>query len=302
MTDSTNRVIKIQTILYQTDWSSIDKFFNSMATQEVSPDYEILLHVGDCSPEALLDQKGLKFWQSELAKSNIRLEYTFFDANLGFARGNNTLFRQIPPPGEQLLLINPDAVIPFHLVSRLRALAEIRSDYGIIEARQIPLEHPKAFDLVSYETGWATGACMLCRVEAFEKCGGFDENFFMYCEDVDLSWRMRAAGYKVYYCPDTFIYHSKRMMANGIESGWAERHYGLISTMLLHAKYDRIELNTSILEWARVSGFDRAVEEYEKTLKKLKPASSAEKKVAEFNSDGTFARHRWHYQEYKVEV
>lgn len=300
MTESTTPVIKVQTIFYHTDWSSIDKFFNSMMAQELAGEVEILLHVGDCSEGALLTGQTLAFWEGELAKSNVRFEYTFFGDNLGFARGNNALFRQIPPPGEQLLLVNPDAVIPFHLVSRLRAFAERNTAYGIIEARQIPLEHPKAFDLVTYETGWATGACALYKVEAFEKCDGFDENFFMYCEDVDISWRIRAAGYKVYYCPDTFVYHAKRLLANGIESSWAERHYGPISTMILQAKYGRADLNVPILQWAKE--YPSMTKAYETALKQLKPVTPAEKKIAQFTAEGTFAEHRWHYQEHKIEV
>ena len=60
--------------------------------------------------------------------------------------------------------------------------------------RQIPYEHPKAYDPVTLDTPWVSGAATLFRREAFEAVGGFDDAIFMYGEDVDLSWRLRARG------------------------------------------------------------------------------------------------------------
>ncbi|MDB5197127.1 MAG: hypothetical protein JWP88_1498 [Flaviaesturariibacter sp.] len=53
------------------------------------------------------------------------------------------------------------------------------------------------------------GAFMLIRKEVLDKVGSFDESFFMYGEDVDLSYRIQAAGYKNYYVADTTIIHFK---------------------------------------------------------------------------------------------
>jgi GT2 family glycosyltransferase len=54
-----------------------------------------------------------------------------------------------------------------------------------------------------------TGAFMLLRREALDKAGLFDTSFFMYGEDIDLSWRIRKAGYYNYYLPDVRITHFK---------------------------------------------------------------------------------------------
>lgn len=53
------------------------------------------------------------------------------------------------------------------------------------------------------------GAFLLFSREVYEKIGGLDESYFMYGEDIDFSWRIRLAGYKNYYLPETHIIHYK---------------------------------------------------------------------------------------------
>jgi N-acetylglucosaminyl-diphospho-decaprenol L-rhamnosyltransferase len=54
---------------------------------------------------------------------------------------------------------------------------------------------------------WLSGACMLVRRAAFEQVGGFDERFFLYCEDTDLCRRIWDAGHSVRYVPDAQVWH-----------------------------------------------------------------------------------------------
>ena len=54
-----------------------------------------------------------------------------------------------------------------------------------------------------------SGACMFVRKEALDKMGGFDERFFLYAEDIDLSHRIEQAGYINYYIADTTVIHFK---------------------------------------------------------------------------------------------
>jgi N-acetylglucosaminyl-diphospho-decaprenol L-rhamnosyltransferase len=55
---------------------------------------------------------------------------------------------------------------------------------------------------------WLSGACMLVRREVFEALGGFDEGFFLYCDDMDLCTRARAAGHDVRFTPDVEVHHA----------------------------------------------------------------------------------------------
>jgi len=54
-----------------------------------------------------------------------------------------------------------------------------------------------------------SGAFMMVKKTVLDKTGGFDERFFMYAEDIDLSWRIREAGFQNYYFADTTIIHFK---------------------------------------------------------------------------------------------
>jgi len=59
----------------------------------------------------------------------------------------------------------------------------------------------------------ACGGASAYRREAWEEVGGFDEDFFMYCEDVDLGWRLQLAGYRAVFAPEARVYH--RLSATG---------------------------------------------------------------------------------------
>src|SRR5205823_14029320 len=54
---------------------------------------------------------------------------------------------------------------------------------------------------------WASGSSMLLRTEALQAVGLFDEDYFMYVEDVDLCTRMGAAGWEVWYSPELEVEH-----------------------------------------------------------------------------------------------
>jgi len=54
---------------------------------------------------------------------------------------------------------------------------------------------------------WSTGACMAVRADAWEKCKGFDEDFFAHMEEVDLCWRFHKAGFRISFVPDSVVYH-----------------------------------------------------------------------------------------------
>ena len=87
-----------------------------------------------------------------------------------------------------------------------RALGD-EKDVACWELSQVPFEHPKYYDPVSLLTSWCSHASVLMRRSAYEKVGGYEKRLFMYGEDVELSYRFRAAGYKLRYCPDCVVAH-----------------------------------------------------------------------------------------------
>lgn len=147
------------------------------------------------------------------AYSSLRCEVS--DSNLGFGQANNALARQARSPW--LLLLNPDtALLPGALEKVLEAAAA-DSEGAAWEFRQRPFEHPKNYHPISRETDWVSGAAVLLRRRAFEQIGGFEPRLFLYGEDVDLSWRLRAAGWKLRYLPQACVVHDSYRHAGEVK-------------------------------------------------------------------------------------
>jgi hypothetical protein len=252
----------------------------------------------------LLSDEDVAAWrQGRNDAPRLDLRYTFFGANLGFGGGHNRLWQEAQrwqdgPPAERLLVVNVDAVPAFHLLTRLSALADARPGYGAIEARQMPIEHAKRFDTATLETPWVSGACVLFDAEAFGAAGGYDEQFFLYGEDVDLSWRLRAAGRRLYSCPDTFLYHAKRLIDGQVSASEAEQYYGALSSLLLRAKYGREDLNAralAVLRTDRRPLHVRLLDAYERLRPTLRLATPEQCAVPTFSPRGDFVDLRWTY-------
>jgi hypothetical protein len=193
--------------------------------------------IGDSSPAPALTPETVSELQRAVTPSGgATLEYHYFDQNRGSAGGNNDLFDRAD--SDLVLIINPDCYASPSLV-HLLCLEMGSPEVGIVEARQVPLEHPKEFDRHTGDTSWASGSCMLIRRQVIDRLGGFDEaSFFMYCDDVDFSWRARLDGYRVVYQPAACVFHDKRLDANGqIMAGEAEVYFSAEASLLMAWKW-----------------------------------------------------------------
>jgi len=155
-------------------------------------------------------------------------------ANLGFGRGHNAAIARGSAP--YALLLNQDCELePGVLAALLAAAASTPDDVAAWELRQVPYEHPKAYDPVSLETPWVSGAALLVRRTAFEAVGGFDARLFMYGEDVDLSWRLRAAGWRLLYQPRLTVVHRTYREAGEVKP--LQVFGGVQTNLCLRARY-----------------------------------------------------------------
>lgn len=57
------------------------------------------------------------------------------------------------------------------------------------------------------EIGWGSGCALFIRAELYKSAGGLDKYFFAHMEEIDLCWRIKNAGYKIYVCPKSVVYH-----------------------------------------------------------------------------------------------
>jgi Predicted glycosyltransferases len=65
---------------------------------------------------------------------------------------------------------------------------------------------------------FGTGSAMLVRRDVLETLGGFDEDFFMFFEDVDFGWRLNLAGYIFHYAPDSLVFHKHHQSMKDVGS------------------------------------------------------------------------------------
>lgn len=165
--------------------------------------------------------------------------------NVGFARANNQALELAS--GEYVLLLNPDTLVESDTFTKCLDFMDNTPDAGALGVKMIngkgeflpeskrglPLPHvafykifgfsklfPKSKKFGSYHLTYLdnnkihsvevlSGAFMMIRKKVLDQTGFLDEDYFMYGEDIDLSYRIILSGYKNYYYPETKIIHYK---------------------------------------------------------------------------------------------
>lgn len=253
------------------------------------------LHYGDSSPRPCLTDEEVATLAAR-HEDVVDFHYVFFDGNLGSARGHNELARI--NTADILLIQNPDVIVSPRLVEVM--LGEFANPgVGMVEAKQLPIEHPKDYDARTGETGWATTACAMIPASLFRHLGGFDaDTFFLYCDDVDFSWQVRRAGFKVIFQPAAMAFHDKRLAHDGawLPSG-AEKYYSAEAALLIAYKWSRADLTARILKRFKSSHVDhleKAAAAFERRSAegRLPAQIDPDHRIGEFIDD-MYARHRF---------
>lgn len=241
----------VQTLLYRTHKAAL---FRTLEAIDHSAEIGksgglgsyVGLVIGDGSPAPVLTDADIARIGAEFAHIDA-VTYHFFDANVGTAAGHNHL-ATLSRDNDYILISNPDVVPEARAIWHMTAVLEDES-VGFVEAKQLPLEHPKEYEIGSGETSWASTAFALTRRDLFERLGGFDaQSFFMYGDDLDYSWRVREAGYKVVFQPAAVAFHGKTLSPAG---EWlptaAEVRYSAEAALFLTHKWSREDLTDRIL-------------------------------------------------------
>lgn len=163
-----------------------------------------------------------------------QFEILRFENNLGFAKAYNQAIRLVS--ADYVVLLNNDtAVLSSDWIDHMLEMIESDSNLAAVQCKLVSFaDHHKLDSVgvmgVKYWQGFADigksevdkgqydspsinpfsicGAAALVRRSAFLEVGGFDPQFFVYLEDVDFSWRLRLAGYRIIYQPFARIAHA----------------------------------------------------------------------------------------------
>jgi GT2 family glycosyltransferase len=198
------RDVDISLVTYQPDFDLLSKLIASVAEQTAGRSVGFLICDNSPDPGTAVRIAQSPALQPGGAFAHVDVQRA--ETNVGFGRGHNANAALSAAP--LLFVVNQDAVLePDTLSPLVAAAAADEPSVAAWELRQIPYEHPKAYDPVTLDVPWVSGAATLFRRAAFDDVGGFDPRIFMYGEDVDLSWRLRARGHRLRYLPRFGVVH-----------------------------------------------------------------------------------------------
>ncbi len=185
--------------------------------------------------------------------------------NPGFGAGCNQGFKA--SSGEYILFLNPDCIIPEDCFEKCISFADHHPGSGAVGVKMLDgsgsflKESKRGFPSLSasifkllglasafphsnlfakyylghldenkdHEIDVLAGAFLFMKRKIFESVNGFDETFFMYGEDIDLSYRIQKAGYRNYYFPEVEIIHFKGESAKKIHFKYVRMFYNAMS-------------------------------------------------------------------------
>ncbi|OGH04061.1 MAG: hypothetical protein A2W22_00345 [Candidatus Levybacteria bacterium RBG_16_35_11] len=207
--------------------------------------------------------------------------------NTGFAAGNNiAIKRSLKESADYILIINNDVILDKDLLLELLKNAESDEKTGVvvpkiyfakgyefhkdrykegelghvfwyaggeIDWKNMIVSH-RGVDEVDkgqfekqIETNFATGCCMLVKAEVFKKIGMFDEKYFLYFEDADLSQRVKKAGYKIVYTPKAILWHENAGSTGGSGSNLQD-YFISRNRMLFGFKYAPLRTKLALIK------------------------------------------------------
>ena len=222
-------------------WNTRDLLFEclkSLSENSYTIDVEFIV-VDNASEDDSRDMVRTEYRQVKLVVN---------DSNIGFGAGNNTGIRA--SSGRYILFLNSDTVVMQGALDGMVNFADAQVDIGIVGPKLLNADGSLQYSCRRYpnlgtgmfrntplgrlfpknkftsdylysdwdhntpkEVDWVSGAALMIRRDLVDKIGAFDEDYFMYCEDVDLCWRANhteiseGKPWRVIYLPDSKIFH-----------------------------------------------------------------------------------------------
>jgi GT2 family glycosyltransferase len=190
---------------------------------------------------------GLRIWLADNGSTDDSVAFVRYKfpgiqivinpTNEGFAQGYNSALKQID--SDFYVLLNSDVEVEPGWIEPMVAKMEQDKNIAACQPKILdwnrrthfeyaggaggwmdrygyPFCRGRVFDSIEEDRGqydqsgpvfWASGAAMFIRAELYHQMGGFDPFFFAHQEEIDLCWRIQHAGYQVYACPESVVYH-----------------------------------------------------------------------------------------------
>ncbi len=235
----------------------VEELFSSFAADTFPKDRLGIFVVDNSSTDGTVE--SIKYKVSSI--KGIAFELIKNAKNEGFARGNNIAIRRALDEGyEWVMLLNQDTVVKSGFIKEVLAVAQSDERIGAVQLllllwpperaeinslgneihflgfgyckgyRQplatchLPLDTSGKELVTSGQITYASGAAVLFRAVALRDVGLFDEDFFMYHEDLDLGWRFQLRGWKSMLAPKAMVYHKYDFKAAPYKYYFMERN------------------------------------------------------------------------------
>lgn len=185
----------------------------------------------------------------EIARRFPEVKLMALNQNSGFARGNNLAIEAACAESKWIALINPDAFAEPSWLEALLAAAQANPEFDVFGSKLVNAADPALLDGAGdayhisgrvwrinhglpaspsaerqREVFSPCAAAALYRRSALSAIGGFDEDYFCYLEDVDLGFRLRLAGHRCLYVPQSVAHHVGSGVTGGQHSDFATYH------------------------------------------------------------------------------
>ena len=190
------------------------------------------------------------------------VHFIWNETNLGFSKANNLAIKKAT--GQYILFLNPDTIVPEDCFEKCLSFFSIHHDAGALGVHMIDgngIFHkeskrgfpapavsfykmiglanlfPTSKTYAAYYAGHLpenktasvevlSGAFMMISKKIMDRIKGFDEDYFMYAEDIDMSYRVKKTGFKNYYFAETSIIHFKGESTKKTDAEYVRNFYG----------------------------------------------------------------------------
>ena len=202
----------------------------------------------------IIENSNNNAFKQNIEKKYKNVECFLTGANLGYGKGNNLGLSKVT--SQYALILNPDTTIESQAIDNFFVSADKYKNFSIIgpavqeDKDKIKYKNKDNQDLIEVNT--VKGFAMFLNMKEFENVGFFDENFFIYFEEIDLCKRIKNLNKNIYLDPKITIHHlggSSHNSKINFEMELSRNWHWMWSTFYYHKKY-----NGFILALFKVSG------------------------------------------------